>query len=365
MSTARPPHGPQLTALRRGKLFGRSGLSPKRALRRGKLFGRSGLSPKREMVYKDRSSSTLTAMLTGPQSNRSTSTNREQNRTGHSVRTKPHSKDGSDHNLKTAIPIGSPCGRRTSRIPQGPSAVSTEKMMVFKSDKPTIKSNAKTETKSMKSDVLPKKQHSSAISEPATSSAHTPIVRQQAPRTPHHTTSPIIVQLFSLNPPRPTRDTSSSTPVTSRALTPIVAMLGSERQPSTNDATSPAPVKTTKPVANITEFVSPTSASGRQPLTGFDHEHWNLARNDNSDTAVSRLATARETSQDTLQGSRANINKSSPMSPIPSKAKLPSSKSVFTKTHDEKIAAHKQTTPSVPQQQSQIPPKWFAYFDFT
>ncbi|KAK5975022.1 hypothetical protein GCK32_003478 [Trichostrongylus colubriformis] len=100
---------------------------------------------------------------------------------------------------------------------------------------------------------------------------------------------------------------------------------------STNTARLATPVqlgRSTKTTTR-TEIFSPTSASGKKPVTGADKECWDLARNASSDPSASpRVSTAR------CRTPARKVN--SPPSPIPSRARLPSSSEVFMETSKEK-----------------------------
>ncbi|WKY12312.1 hypothetical protein Q1695_003695 [Nippostrongylus brasiliensis] len=111
----------------------------------------------------------------------------------------------------------------------------------------------------------------------------------------------------------------------------VASSLRSPMQTAMQQPSSSGPVPSTRTAKNPTDFISPTSASGRRSLFGMDKDAWNLARNEYSETLASPpMRTARAYSK-----TPSGRDEGSPASPIPSTAKLPSSTDVFLETPEE------------------------------
>ncbi|EPB71209.1 hypothetical protein ANCCEY_09702 [Ancylostoma ceylanicum] len=198
-----------------------------------------------------------------------------------------------EYHMRTASPIGSPCGRTKFQVPLGPSAIPTDRILILKAE---------------------------ATEDTATiggASAYTsrPVIKEQS-EDRLMTAAPI---------GSPCGRTKLHLPLGPSAIpTDQILMMGHRRAHSPRSQRSA--------VANPSDFFSPTSASGRRPLTSLEREHWTFARNANSDpNASSRMKTARESSEQRPEKPKEQEKgrSASPLSPIASTAKLPSGSSLF------------------------------------
>ncbi|CAJ0588192.1 unnamed protein product [Cylicocyclus nassatus] len=203
----------------------------------------------------------------------------------------------SGDSIPTAVPIGSPCGRTRFHVPLGPSAIPTDQIMIFDAQTTTGDSLGSTTTE---------------FSAAAENIEHSP----QRIRT----ASPIGT---------PCGRTKFQVPLGPSA-TPTDQILRFEEQVTTRTVVPNVPGSLYSTAKDITNFTPLTAALGNQPLTGFDQDQWNLARNDTSDPNITNMKTAREPSEVRVQSEKEKKAFSrSPLSPIANTARLPSGDTLF------------------------------------
>ncbi|VDM63021.1 unnamed protein product [Angiostrongylus costaricensis] len=305
--------------------------SPADSLRRGQLFGRSSSSHSRDNAPcgVEQPITSIPVIPTVPPSEETTTAGPGLDSVPQNANAQSVKKYHSEHLVKTAEAIGSPCGRKHLHIPQGPSAVTTDKIVFYNTDKHAKPSSSLGE------------HYPFASAEHHTLCAQTPVFTgtsipsDSSHRRASHTridTLPTAsnqthVNISSFDPAPKTaslngRQSNSIEANTSCAETRTSEWLTSERSSKTVNSSGTLEGSITQST-NHFEAGSPTSASGRLPLTGFDREQWNIARNDNSDTAMPRLITARESSEDSLHTAKGEFSLSTP--PISTTVKHPSS----------------------------------------
>ncbi|EYC24299.1 hypothetical protein Y032_0014g2428 [Ancylostoma ceylanicum] len=217
-----------------------------------------------------------------------------------------------EYHMRTASPIGSPCGRTKFQVPLGPSAIPTDRILILKAEATEGPSMNVAESTTLSTPAVPE---DTATIGGASAYTSRPVIKEQS-EDRLMTAAPI---------GSPCGRTKLHLPLGPSAIpTDQILMMGHRRAHSPRSQRSA--------VANPSDFFSPTSASGRRPLTSLEREHWTFARNANSDpNASSRMKTARESSEQRPEKPKEQEKgrSASPLSPIASTAKLPSGSSLF------------------------------------
>ncbi|ETN79821.1 hypothetical protein NECAME_09576 [Necator americanus] len=310
----------------------------------------------------------------------STTTDAGSTTTEASTAVAPSQREESKDRLDTAIPERSPCGRKGFYIPLGPSATSTDQIIILNArsttedshSRATSMSTAVTETVSssgVSEDSGATNTNTENTTNTAAANSHdrseerlataavigSPCGRTkfQVPLGPSATPTD---QIVILKPQSTTEDTApgGTEPAelkTAAAIgspcgrtklhlplgpsaTPTDQILILNAEPSSSKKGGHSLQSQPSAIANYSDFFSPTPTSGGRRLTNIDGEQWNLARNDNSDRKVSpqQQHMAHEPSPPEPRMPKGNVpvaSKESPLSPIANTARLPSGNLLF------------------------------------